>query len=599
MSMTATEMIALRGLERDLPMMEDYIDATHSDMPTRKISFAEYLMHWNDAKESGNLFKLFNNQLIISKKISYEMSVDEMMSHSDCRHFYNSIHMMYRQITNVTMTVMHEFIGNARDYETLRINFAESRFFHNYRFEQIFSDNPDAMDFYKNSSLLAENVYKIETWLNNAVDCDGITCKSATLPKCSKRFALPEGIKPYRAVSRFLDMATAYVKEVMTEDDQYNAQDTMDAIEVMRTHLEEIRQEASMLTNQRKFTGTLSLSIHPFDYMTMSDPTNGWSSCMRWCDDDPGEYHSGTLEMLTSPCVVVAYLESKDRINPAGLNYSWNKKKWRELFVVDPMFISGVKGYPYNNTNLETVAFEMLADLARKNWNVEFSTKNIERVDGEESYHGMHLETNFMYNDWGYNFVNVMPVTGLNYDDLPDYYSYGENCYCICCGESRGIYNECDDEKSELLWCEHCDNSEICSCCGRRVRSGLLLAPDGQMVCSWCLDDYEPCTVCGNRHHPNDMTEIEIPVKIKYYDGWLTRTHYLHVCEGCAKEVQEMFCDPAWWSCNGYTTHATHIDKTGLAWIEKYIPDLYNDEDQRLYVRWEDEGDIPVKVWED
>ena len=58
-------------------------------------------------------------------------------------------------------------------------------------------------------------------------------------------------------------------------------------------YIEEFRLAHSLVLNQKKTKGTLCLSIHPLDYMTMSDNRAGWSSCMSWRDD--GCYRQGTV----------------------------------------------------------------------------------------------------------------------------------------------------------------------------------------------------------------------------------------------------------------------------------------------------------------
>ena len=45
---------------------------------------------------------------------------------------------------------------------------------------------------------------------------------------------------------------------------------------------EAFRLAHSRILNTKTLKGTLCLSIHPMDYMTMSDNTYDWSSCMSW-----------------------------------------------------------------------------------------------------------------------------------------------------------------------------------------------------------------------------------------------------------------------------------------------------------------------------
>jgi hypothetical protein len=89
-------------------------------------------------------------------------------------------------------------------------------------------------------------------------------------------------------------------------------------------YFEEFRLEHSRILNQKTLVGDLCLSIHPLDYMTMSDNDYDWSSCMSWID---GEYRQGTVEMMNSACVIVAYI--KGRNDYSIQNYQWTNKKWR------------------------------------------------------------------------------------------------------------------------------------------------------------------------------------------------------------------------------------------------------------------------------
>lgn len=86
---------------------------------------------------------------------------------------------------------------------------------------------------------------------------------------------------------------------------------------------EEFRICQSMCTNTTALEGKLCLSIHPLDYMTMSDNACDWSSCMSWQED--GCYRMGTVEMMNSPCVIVAYLESSHPMY-FSREATWNSK---------------------------------------------------------------------------------------------------------------------------------------------------------------------------------------------------------------------------------------------------------------------------------
>ena len=84
---------------------------------------------------------------------------------------------------------------------------------------------------------------------------------------------------------------------------------------------EAVREAHALASSSKKTRGTLCLSIHPFDYMTMSDNEENWESCMNWREE--GCYRAGTVEMMNSPMVVVVYLKSDET---DLWNYSWNSK---------------------------------------------------------------------------------------------------------------------------------------------------------------------------------------------------------------------------------------------------------------------------------
>lgn len=167
--------------------------------------------------------------------------------------------------------------------------------------------------------------------------------------------------------------------------------------------LEDIITAISQLHNDKIIEGDLCLSIHPMDYMTMSDNECDWESCMSW--ENYGEFRAGTLEMLTSSCVVVAYIKSS-----RDMQYlNWNNKRWRELFIVHPKLIMGIKGYPYISPTLEALICDKLKTMVEaahpecKYHNELLSINNPMRsahmqVEGLPKF-DITTESNLMYND--------------------------------------------------------------------------------------------------------------------------------------------------------------------------------------------------------
>ena len=253
---------------------------------------------------------------------------------------------------------------------------------------------------------------------------------------------------------------------------------------------DEIRQLQSMANNKADFYGDLCISIHPLDYMTMSDNSCDWESCMRW---NYGDYRLGTVEMMNSPCVVVGYLKSKTPFYLDGeprkqyfwsnkKQYPWSNKKWRSLFVVTKDCIAAVKGYPYQSEELTDEILAWLKELAETNLNWKYDlgavvTENnhhiTDKATGEILYYDrIHFETEFMYNDF-YTLSEHSAYLNSSIDlNEPIYYS--GDAQCMKCGDII------DFEDRDY------------------VEEG------GSLICGRCLGTYRYCEECGDRLPADD-----------------------------------------------------------------------------------------------
>lgn len=274
---------------------------------------------------------------------------------------------------------------------------------------------------------------------------------------------------------------------------------------------DDIRKLQSVANNKADLYGNLCISIHPLDYMTMSDNACDWESCMRW---NYGDYRLGTVEMMNSPCVVVGYLESKTPFYLDGeprkqyswsnkKQYPWSNKKWRSLFVVTKDCIAAVKGYPYQSEELDDEILNWLKELAETNlgWKYDLGqviTKDnhtiINRVTGEIMFRNrIKFETEYMYNDFytlaghpaylnsSINFNESIFYSGLaqcmrcgdiiDYDDR-DYVDEGGS---LICGQCLGSYRYCEEcgerlPSNDAYW-YYTDRGEgpYCECCFNEI----------------------------------------------------------------------------------------------------------------------------------
>ena len=276
--------------------------------------------------------------------------------------------------------------------------------------------------------------------------------------------------------------------------------------EIFRNHI-------SRITEIRKSKIKFTLSIHPLDYMTMSDNANGWESCMNWTQG-PGSYRAGTIEMMNSPVVVVAYITTKPYY-PANTSIEWTSKSWRELIIVHPNTICSVKSYPYYNIAFDKALVNWLADLVEEKTKWRYNRKKPQESlescsdikawqdkEDKDNYFLLHFETNEMYNDFGntdnYGIFSINPpdnkyhTSTINYSGLMT---------CMCCGEN-GYWS--DD--TETVICEDCEPSIYCCCCDERVNINDAIEVDGEWVCEDCYNDLHRCMCCEDAHFEDDLT---------------------------------------------------------------------------------------------
>lgn len=265
---------------------------------------------------------------------------------------------------------------------------------------------------------------------------------------------------------------------------------------------EEFRIRISQITNNRSLKGTMCISIHPMDFITMSDNSYGWDSCMRWVDDT-GDYRMGTVEMMNSPIVVCAYLKGNEPFdfswNRNGEFRTWNNKKWRELFVVTPELITEIKSYPYDNEEFTKAVMDTLLALSKENDGNEYDTEIYWTYSTPVNSHGTTLRfdtyENGMYNDFGFyrnNKGHLMHYNSQIMENITDsiyYITYSGAKTCMICGTYIDDY-EADPKK---VVCEKHGyyTHGTCSCCGRRLVSDNIFYSDWteQEYCEDCYYD--------------------------------------------------------------------------------------------------------------
>lgn len=450
--------------EHEMDMMyryaRDYLEDTRH-MPSYEEWTNTVFNPWQRAKSEW-LADIFQDSLILEKEVEFIKSTDEIVNELTANGNY-----------------LRE---NCPFYETYMKWVDEHR-------KEIYEANPSWADFgyyYRhepyelmNFANLLQNKYQGETFLFPIEN--GRTVK------------IQHGIKPLKALGKI-------------------------AAGLHMEGFEQFRVTLAQITNQRETHGTLCLSIHPFDYMTMSDNDSNWRSCMSW--NDYGEYRQGTVEMMNSNCIVVAYLKSdKDMCLDKYRNQYWNNKKWRTLIIASDECICSVKGYPYASDELNTAAVNWLKELAEAHRGVEypaFSVGNSEdlqypgELESESDFPSLSFSlSGHMYNDMtsdirtNHSIWYGSSILGQETIDI----NYGGESECMCCGK---VYPYGMNEDS-LLCCDNCYERIRCACCGDAVNVDDCYEIDGEYVCHYCVEEGNYIyldNIYNESHFEDNLTRI-------------------------------------------------------------------------------------------
>ena len=318
--------------------------------------------------------------------------------------------------------------------------------------------------------------------------------------------------------------------------------------------LNDIQSVASMAIQNDKITGTLCMSVHPLDYLSVSENVHNWRSCHAL----DGEYRAGNLNYMADPTTVVCYLKSNHKYELPRFpeDIKWNSKKWRVLLFFDDTyrFMMAGRQYPYfENSLLLPIKHEVERMFERKfsGWFDQYVTSTTLHSFLDDENESNRYETPYAmkYIPVGQRllrlkkFVQDEPGT-LQFNDLLEsttyeypYYSFalernwrgdyyhepshvggsyipkirvGKKCTCLECGKE-------DITMSEAFLCKHCmikehqvgDSEEfgICHWCHEPFlwdEGGYLKGQydESYPTCPSCMEDTgRSCSECGELYH--------------------------------------------------------------------------------------------------
>lgn len=459
----------------DLSLLKSYI-SEYGDYYSDVCDLDYFLRFWETNK--SHFYEMFGDKLILEQSISFSKSVEELMSdiNDECWKWGSK---------------SKEFLEEFRDY-----------------FYDLFYRGEIGNDYYETFG----NLINDETLIKNVYSNKTFTI-SGKFTKTGKSITVSQGCKVAKIIGKIAEACGMNM-------DSY----------------EEFRKAHSQVLNQKKVNGTLCLSIHPMDFLTMSDNNCGWSSCMTWMDG-PGDYRLGTIEMMNSPCVIVAYLKAKDDMNING--YTWNSKKWRQLLIVDPKVILGNKQYPYSSDDLQGYAMKWIKSLCEK-FDYGHYDDEVFCVFNDCSNRIKDKTINFSFtSSYMYNDIYDDRFAYLN----PKVYEKGENVYihfsgpavCACCGTIIE-YDNCTDPSHVI--CNSCSGDFLCDCCKEWINGDPIVLDNGTQFCQYCYEnELVTCEVCEEK--VLEYRSIPIVIGYKNEDEDYSNFDYsyrVYVCDCCLRD---------------------------------------------------------------
>lgn len=464
----------------DKEMIEQYVKAYNGDYNVDgylDCSLEHLLRFWDANKQ--NLFDVFNQHLIHEREI--------------CIQTPDSI--LYEEMEDIVW-------GNGGREE--RLKFIDEF----YTWNQMVYDTISGHDYEIHEDCLS--IISLESLVHNAYPFNDFVIPTPEGPGIK----VAKGMKTMKIINKIVK--------------HYPDSFTPEAVE-------EMRLRHSMILNQKLFKGTMCLSIHPLDFMTMSDNDCNWDSCMSW--QKPGEYRLGTVEMMNSNCVVVAYLKATHDMT-IPFQEKWNNKRWRELFIVHPDIITNIKGYPYRDNSLRDVAFDWLMELAGSHgwtyYDEEFIINKDDGIPNEVEGKKLYFYPQFrvMYNDY---YSEHRACLGVNILQHSTHYEE-HSCYdlavsgeteCMCCGADWSY--DSDEMRTDALQCPNCSGEVKCPNCGDYVsEDSLVTLGDGSMMCRDCYEYYgQTCDYCEDPYHRDDI----FVVYARHLDT--TLDDRICICERC------------------------------------------------------------------
>lgn len=248
--------------------------------------------------------------------------------------------------------------------------------------------------------------------------------------------------------------------------------------------------------NPLQMPKTALLSVHPCDYLEMSNKDNTWISCHNL---ENGSYQAGTLSYMTDDISMIFYTVDPEVTE----NFYRVPRRSRQMFFYKDNMLYQSRLYPTDSfepmDQYRNLVQKAIALCLRQPNLWKLITKRDELNDYCESAEGSR-----QYPD--YNFHGNVSL--LKSADHYGHFVIGAPSLCVCCGQPF---------KSGKLKCG-CPETVVCKDCGETIPIRDARYIDGAYHCRACL---HICAVCG---HATNGT---------MYPAFDRRGNMVEICQSC------------------------------------------------------------------
>lgn len=242
------------------------------------------------------------------------------------------------------------------------------------------------------------------------------------------------------------------------------------------------------------------LSVHPCDFLEMSNKDNTWSSCHGL---DHGGYQSGCLSYLADAVTMIFFTVDDD----VKSNFYKHPKRSRQIFCYTDNLLLQSRLYPDDN-NEQCEQYRGLVQKAIADCLRAPNLWTIKSKPDETAECFTTVKDSRHYADYNY-YRRVSLLKGAErYGNL----QIGHPSLCVCCGQPF---------RNGSLKCT-CENLVVCADCGQTVSASNARYSDGAYYCNVCL---HICAACHQTVHA-DM-----------YPAFNRQGRMVEVCADCYQSM--------------------------------------------------------------